>query len=81
MNHSYTFKTSKQEQKQNIKQQNTETKNKENAMLSPLWTHQNIKVRKCLALAWNNFSQSCEKRTPQVVLIVSALIQRCDCTN
>lgn len=49
-------KTSKQEQKQNIKQQNTLTKNKEMQMLSPLWTHQNIKVQKSLALVTEEFT-------------------------
>ena len=49
-------------------------------MLSPLWTRQNIQVQKSVVLITeelaNNLSQSCEKRTHQVVFIVSALIRR-----
>ena len=82
--HSYTF-TEKIANKNKTKYQTTEHINKKqrNTMLSPLWTHQNIKVQKksstCHRGIHNNFSQSCEKHTHQAAFVVYNLIRwRCD---
>ena len=55
--HSYTF-TEKIANKNKTKYQTTEHINKKqrNTMLSPLWTHQNIKVQKSLALVTEEFT-------------------------